>query len=117
MTRNQQFIGSAFSKHVPTQHSVRYDNGVQPVHGNGLAWVQILQRFAVFTCERHVPANIACRAARLEPADHVTLRQLLMFDAEQRVSMDAPLSECPNCPPSQRQPQNAGKFLTTHGAI
>src|SRR5579863_2339677 len=38
-----------------------------------------------------------------------------MFDAEQGVSIDTPSSECPNCPPSQRQPQNASKFLTTHG--
>ena len=96
MTRDQQFIGSAFSKHVRTYHGARYDNGVQAIHGDGLDWVQILQRFAVFIRERHVPANISYRAARFEAADHITLRQFLMFDTEQRVSIDSSVFQYPH---------------------
>lgn len=59
MTSDQQFIGSAFSKHVRTQHGVRYDNGVQPVHSDSLDRMQVFQRLAVFIDECHVPANIS----------------------------------------------------------
>src|SRR5215472_17720314 len=102
VTRDQQFVGSAFSKHIRTQHGVRYDNGVQTVHSNGLDWVQILQWFAVFTSESNVATNISCRTARFESTDHITLRQLLMFDTEQGVSVDASFFEYPHRPPGER---------------
>jgi hypothetical protein len=86
--RDQKFVGVPLSEHIGADKSRGYDNCVKSIHSDGLDGVEIFQEIAVFVRKSYVPADVADATARLQSADHIALRQLLVFDTELGVSVD-----------------------------
>jgi hypothetical protein len=61
-----------------------------PIHRDGFNRMEAFQRLPVPSRKRHVSTDISGRASRFETAQYVTLCQLLVFDADDRVCENGP---------------------------
>jgi len=81
MLRDEQFVRPFLAEHLESHQRGCYHDCMQIVHSDDLDRMQILDGLPVRLCERNVPAEIPRCAARLESPYHVSLCQVLVFQA------------------------------------
>ncbi|PYV99381.1 MAG: hypothetical protein DMG89_07755 [Acidobacteria bacterium] len=62
---------------------------MQAIDADCLDWVEVFERSPFFVGKRYITPYISHTTARLQAAQHIALRQLLVLDTHERVSKDA----------------------------
>jgi hypothetical protein len=81
MLCDEQFVCSFLAEHLDSHQRGCYHDCMQTVDSDGLDRMQVLDGLSVRLCERNVPAKIPDCATRLQSAYHVSLCQVLVFQA------------------------------------
>src|SRR5271165_762149 len=87
---------------------------MQAVYSDRLHWMQKIDELAVFSCECDVPSQVPDRAARLQPAHYIAVRQVLVFQAYRRMGEDSSLFQHSQRLPRQPQPQRIWQSVLLH---
>jgi hypothetical protein len=84
---------------------------MNPVHADGINWMEVGQRLTLQPTEGNVPADFLHGAAGFDSSRDIPSRQMLVLEAYGRLSKDSYLVQTAQHPPSERDPSMRQEVL------
>ena len=102
--RNRQFACPYSAQHLHAHQALRKEDRMTAIHGNRVERLQPRQWISFRRNECARPAHVGDRAAGFHAAQHIALRQVLMFKRDSGCAIDASLLERPEHAGRKREP-------------
>jgi hypothetical protein len=111
---DEQVVGVPDAKHLDPHQSRSDHQCVNAIHPYRVKRMKPNQRRAALVAKSHVMTDLIDSTARLDPANHITMSPVLVFQADGRVCVNPDFGQRPQCTPWKGQ--SLASFVASLGA-